>query len=810
MFNKNIISTRVKAITVQLSLLLLVLLFLLSDPVFARAGNPFIRHIFTADPSVHVWADGRLYVYPSHDVAPPQGCDLMDGYHVFSTTDMEEWTDHGQILHSSNVDWGLPQGGFMWAPDCAYRAGTYYFYFPHPSDSNWNSSWKIGVATSSNPASGFTDQGYIPGLESLIDPCVFIDDDNQAYLYYGGGGVCKGGMLKTNMMEVDGSMQDMNGLVDFHEAAWVFKRTNNGSNIYYLMYADNHDDGSNHNRMRYATASAPLGPWHYQNIFVPSTGSFTMHGSVVKYQSKWWLFYHDSSLSGGHDWLRSCCFDPVYFNADGTVQTVNLTASSIPIGVNWPVLYTDTNFGGTSAFFTEGAFTTADLTAAGIADNSVSSVKVPEGYLLEIFDGDNQTGSKWNMYAESADLAVSGCNDKLSSLRITTNTNFTKYEAETGTVGNGATIEGDHIGNLHMTDAYFELSGIDGHSGGQHYLDLFYASDEASVITVYVNGAEAGMLSCPETGGWNSYSGNTRIPVILDAGSNNVIRLAGGSGGNNADYIGIIAPVNNNDTLPPVVNITSGPVSSIITNQPFIINLSVSESCGFWRTNYSAWQQFSNTTVIYITADTRLEYYGRDIADNTSLTNIRNYTFDLSAPSIEILYGPANDLVTNAPFDICFHLSEGTGMLSLDNTVYYSFTWVSNIHIHEGTPGIWFYSYDQLGNRSATNHFTFSWITNTNSPPRDNRLKIYPAAIPSRITSALIEGIPVTAKVKIYNLQGEMVAGLEPDREYTAADNKRYGCVLQWNLTDFNKQSLPAGVYILRAGKKFIYFTLTR
>ena len=90
-------------------------------------GNPFITELYLADPSAHVWDDGRLYVYPSHDVAPPRGCDLMDGYHVFSTTDMVNWTDHGEFLHSRDVEWGRPEGGFMWAPDAAYRNGKYYY-----------------------------------------------------------------------------------------------------------------------------------------------------------------------------------------------------------------------------------------------------------------------------------------------------------------------------------------------------------------------------------------------------------------------------------------------------------------------------------------------------------------------------------------------------------------------------------------------------------------------------------------------------------------------------------------------------------
>ena len=169
----------------------------------SMAPNPFITHMYTADPSAHVWADGRLYVYASHDIDPPRGCDLMDRYHVFSTDDMVHWKDHGEILNSSQVPWGRKEGGFMWAPDCAYKDGTYYFYFPHPSETKTDKSWKIGVATSKEPAANFTVQGYIEGMDPLIDPCVFVDDDGQAYIYNGGGGICKGGKLKDNMVELD-------------------------------------------------------------------------------------------------------------------------------------------------------------------------------------------------------------------------------------------------------------------------------------------------------------------------------------------------------------------------------------------------------------------------------------------------------------------------------------------------------------------------------------------------------------------------------------------------------------------------------
>jgi beta-xylosidase len=282
------------------------------------AQNPVIRDIYTADPSAHVWPDGRLYLYPSHDIDPPQGCDLMDKYHVYSTDDMVHWTDHGEVLQANQVSWGRPEGGFMWAPDCAYKNGIYYLYFPHPSATEWNNSWKIGVATSTKPASDFTVQGYIQGLKPMIDPCVFVDDDGQAYFYYGGGGHCEGGKLKDNMIEIEGQMKEMQGLVDFHEATWVHKY--NG--LYYLSYSDNNGTGGN--QMRYATSNSPLGPWTYRGIYIKPTGSSTNHGSIVEYKGQSYAFYHTSLLSG-NDWLRSVCVDSLFYDADGTIQLVKQT-----------------------------------------------------------------------------------------------------------------------------------------------------------------------------------------------------------------------------------------------------------------------------------------------------------------------------------------------------------------------------------------------------------------------------------------------------------------------------------------------------
>ena len=291
------------------------------ETIDSLAPNPFIRHIYTADPSAHVWADGRLYVYASHDIAPARGCDLMDQYHVFSTDDMVHWTDHGEILRASQVPWGRKEGGFMWAPDCAYKDGTYYFYFPHPSETDWNGSWKIGVATSKEPAANFTVQGYIEGMDPLIDPCVFVDDDGQAYIYNGGGGTCKGGRLKDNMMELDGAMRTMEGLVDFHEATWIHKY--NGK--YYLTYASEWPE-----KIAYAVADHIEGPYETKGIISEIAGnSNTTHPAIVNFKGQWIFISHNGGLTTGTSYSRSVIAEPMEYNADGSIKPIPPTAEGV-------------------------------------------------------------------------------------------------------------------------------------------------------------------------------------------------------------------------------------------------------------------------------------------------------------------------------------------------------------------------------------------------------------------------------------------------------------------------------------------------
>ena len=300
----------------------------MKNPLFVEFDSPMfesdgVTALFTADPSAHVWADGRLYVYASHDMNPPKGCDRMDRYHVFSTDDMENWTDHGEILRAEQVPWGREEGGFMWAPDCVYKNGIYYFVFPHPSGTAWNKTWKLGIATSTEPAANFTvrdeyirtkdKDGNIGDLQPYIDPSIFLDDDGKLYLIHGGGDHCWMGELEDNMMFVKKeTYHEVQGLNDFHEGAWLHKR----NDIYYLSYPDNHRrDG---NRLQYATSNNIFGPWENKGVYLYPTGCDTSHGSIVEYKGQWYAFYHASNYSGQGN-LRSVCFDPLEYDKNGNI-----------------------------------------------------------------------------------------------------------------------------------------------------------------------------------------------------------------------------------------------------------------------------------------------------------------------------------------------------------------------------------------------------------------------------------------------------------------------------------------------------------
>ncbi len=317
------------------------LLFNCLGVVFGQ--NPFITHKFTADPSARVFND-RLYVYSSHDKDNATYFDMLD-WACFSTTNMVDWEDHGVVFSLKDIEWA---DKWAWAPDAIERNGKYYFYYPVERK-------KIGVAVSNHPEGPFKDLLGKPLVDGLIepfagaepiDPAILVDDDGQAYMYFG----CREARvvkLKENMIERDGPLLEVvildkqgkrllwkklekgkpnlqinhGGDGVYGEGPWMFKR--NG--LYYYVYSNG---WSRDATMVYATSQNPLGPFVYQGKVMKSVSSGTSHGSIVKYKGQWYVFYHTKGLSGNR-FKRSICVDKLFFNDKGEIVPVVPTKSGV-------------------------------------------------------------------------------------------------------------------------------------------------------------------------------------------------------------------------------------------------------------------------------------------------------------------------------------------------------------------------------------------------------------------------------------------------------------------------------------------------
>jgi arabinoxylan arabinofuranohydrolase len=289
---------------------------------FKAKGNPIITHIYTADPSARVF-DGRLYVYPSHDMDTATWFNMED-WHVFSTADMKNWTDHGVCLSLKDLNWAQK---YAWAPDCVYKNGKYYFYYPTDKS-------LIGVAVGDKPYGPFVDPikkplvtPNTPGVvakKDMIDPCVFIDDDGSAYLYFGQDDVNMV-RLDDDMISFSDTVKILKGTNHFFEAIWMHKF--NGK--YYLSYSGN-------GRILYCMSNSPYGPFEYKGEILQPMNSCTNHHSIVEFKGQWYLFYHNSDLFFGRNkhlnpvckwpeiscFRRSICVDKLSYNADGTIKKV--------------------------------------------------------------------------------------------------------------------------------------------------------------------------------------------------------------------------------------------------------------------------------------------------------------------------------------------------------------------------------------------------------------------------------------------------------------------------------------------------------
>ena len=317
-------------------------LLLLAVPLMATAQNPVIRDQFTADPTARVF-NNKVYLYPSHDIMPPQGqrqdwfC--MEDYHVFSSENLTDWTDHGMIVTQNKVPWVRPNSYSMWAPDCVEKNGKYYFYFPSAPAAG--GGFAVGVAIADRPEGPFIPEPEpIKGVNG-IDPCVLLASDGNAYIFWGNGRCAK---LKPNMKELaddnpketvkfrerEFEMTGVNCLKDLpnRQAEGPFAFEANG--WYYLTYPYVRE---NTEVLGYAMSKNPMGPYEYKGLIMAEhpNGCWTNHHSIINYKGQWYLFYHTNFFSPNDDKRRSVCIEKLAFNADGTIQEVKETMRGVGI-----------------------------------------------------------------------------------------------------------------------------------------------------------------------------------------------------------------------------------------------------------------------------------------------------------------------------------------------------------------------------------------------------------------------------------------------------------------------------------------------
>lgn len=292
------------------------------------AQNPIIHDQFTADPTARVF-NGRMYMYPSHDIVSPidelKEWFCMEDYHVFSSDNLVDWTDHGVILTQNKIPWVKPDSYAMWAPDCVEKDGRYYFFFP-AAPKDMERGFGIGVAIAESPTGPFMAMPRpIKGVMG-IDPCVLVDDDGNSYIYWSGMGISVA-RLKDNMFELDSDPVRIQGLPEgFKEGPFAFKR--NGK--YYLTFPWVRNETET---LAYAMADNPFGPFEFKGIIMDEspTGCWTNHHSIVEKDGQWYLFYHHNDYSPDMDKRRSARIDELTFNPDGTMNKVIPTLRGVGI-----------------------------------------------------------------------------------------------------------------------------------------------------------------------------------------------------------------------------------------------------------------------------------------------------------------------------------------------------------------------------------------------------------------------------------------------------------------------------------------------
>ncbi|WP_231491574.1 glycoside hydrolase family 43 protein [Pedobacter sp. Leaf170] len=297
-----------------------------AQQVLEAKGNPIITDKYTADPSALVYGDS-VYLYVGHDVAPKSKNDYeMNEWLCYASADMKNWKAHKSPLSYKDFSWSK---GDAWASQVIERNGKFYWYVATAHATIPGKA--IGVAVADNPRGPFKDAiGKALVTNDMtkatdiswddIDPTVIVDDDGQAYLFWGNT-KCYYAKLKANMVEFDGPIQ-MVSVPAFTEAPWVHKR----KGWYYLSYASGFPE-----KIVYAMSKNINGPWEYKGIINEIAGnSNTNHQSIIDFKGKSYFVYHNGAINTeGGSYRRSVCIDYLHYNANGTIKRIIMTSEGV-------------------------------------------------------------------------------------------------------------------------------------------------------------------------------------------------------------------------------------------------------------------------------------------------------------------------------------------------------------------------------------------------------------------------------------------------------------------------------------------------
>eukprot|EP00456_Euglypha_rotunda_P002416 TRINITY_DN1045_c0_g1_i4.p1 TRINITY_DN1045_c0_g1~~TRINITY_DN1045_c0_g1_i4.p1 ORF type:complete len:475 (+),score=115.18 TRINITY_DN1045_c0_g1_i4:950-2374(+) len=311
--------------------------FLLSTA--SLAVNPIVQTIYTADPAPMIYKD-KVYIYTGRDEDGSTWFTMKE-WRCYSSSDMVNWTDHGPIASLATFKWAKADA---WAAQAIERDGKFYLYVPvnqNPTATG-KEGMALGVAVADSPTGPFKDALGHPLVFDTwgdIDPSVFVDDDGQAYLYWGNPDL-KYAKLNKDMVSIDTRIGN-NGVVrvpltvesfgertktdratSYEEGPWPYKR--NG--LYYMMFAG----GPVPEHLAYSTGPTATGPWTYRGIIMPTQGgSFTNHGGIIDFKGHSYLVYHNGALPGGGGFTRSASIEEFKYNADGSIPTINMTSAGV-------------------------------------------------------------------------------------------------------------------------------------------------------------------------------------------------------------------------------------------------------------------------------------------------------------------------------------------------------------------------------------------------------------------------------------------------------------------------------------------------